>query len=222
MDNCAFSTLQVFVNYGNIMSQILANTSQCHLRHFETKQTFEKLNDQHQVNKRIRVCALPLPLCCCLSSSHLVGCETVVVQNMDKKKGYYEEMRRLQAAITGLPVYLVDECRRIICRGKLTRLCDQPCEIKGKRMPLCDQPVELVLTTDFLLVLEDAETVGVGSPRSLSKTGAPAECALDCCSAEGALFVLVVYEITVLVAEQKESTLCHMCSQKFNFFNHRV
>ena len=51
MDNCAFSTLQVFVNYGNIMSQMLANTSQCHLRHFETKQTFEKLNDQHQVNK---------------------------------------------------------------------------------------------------------------------------------------------------------------------------
>ena len=95
---------------------------------------------------------------------------------MDKKKGYYEEMRRLQAAITGLPVYLVDECRRIICRGKLTRVCDQPCGIQGKRMPLCDQPVELVLTTDFLLVLEDAEAAGVGRLRSLSQTGAPAEC----------------------------------------------
>ena len=108
---------------------------------------------------------------------------------MDKKKGYYEEMRRLQAAITGLPVYLVDECRRIICRGKLTPVeAGMPSGLKGKRMPLCDQPVELVLTTDFLLVLEDAKTVGVGSPRSVAKTGAPAEYALECCSAEGVQF----------------------------------
>ena len=62
MDNCAFSTLQTFVNYGNIMSQMLANTSQCHLRHFETKQTFEKLNDQQQVNKCLRLCAVS-PAC---------------------------------------------------------------------------------------------------------------------------------------------------------------
>ena len=114
---------------------------------------------------------LSSPLC------HLFGYETVVVQNMDKKKGYYEEMRRLQAAITGLPVYLVDECRRIICRGKLTPVeAGMPSGLKGKRMQLCDQPVELVLTTDFLLVLEDAEAAGVGRLRSLSQTGAPAEC----------------------------------------------
>ena len=91
-------------------------------------------------------------------------------QAIDELKSYFEELRNLQASLVDLPVYLVDECRRIVCRSLLVPVeAGMPSGRKGKRMPTGERDVEVVLLTDFLLILES--TVTQDSPEAAPPEG---------------------------------------------------
>lgn len=103
-------------------------------------------------------------------------------------------MRYLQDSIEGLAAYLVDECRRVVCRGRVTPVeAGMPSGAGGQRMAISENQVELVLLTDFLLILN----TGSGCHEQAVDTDKKSEECHDCSTSFG-LFTRRVIERTGL------------------------